>query len=618
MTVDSARTDEIEHEEVHKSGDVASCGVDGTAAPPADDEDLAASDEEDILREADSVAEADGEDMNEEALEEVEDEENAENEQDEDWEEPKLDGEDEDAEEDLEGADEDAQEEAEEELEAEGEEDAVDAEAELEEEAEEDADEEEAEEEFWDEEDEEEMGDVDAEEEELEAQKSGSAKSSPQQKPQQDPVRRVKQVQEEYPPIAKASRQWGVTKQPKETFTVGQQVHRRDKGEAWAIGFVTSADPLKVTESASDPAAKGHAWHEVRHVSSDQSGAAAASASGSQPSSPAGGAEKAGRAGAKGAAAQSGGSAGQKSYAQLAEENRQLRVELGQAKYKVQQLSKLREQATESQRREMLARQTEARASKELELAKEYVGKRDTHSRNEKAELLQKIKHLEDVVDRTSNCDKNMQAELAEATLYRQEAFQHVEEAQHATEKWRADAIEQAKKVKEMENRVTQLQDIRKQDKARMRELATLLQAQQTGKTQHTNSDAAPASDSSPEKVLQKPASGNKSSNGNRKGDDFANTHGKSLFEDPIKPVKGSSTLSSGEESQGFFASALERLRGGSREAASRGKGKKGGRVGGAVAVETAASPQEARQQLVLGALIVIIVGLAGAKLTFA
>jgi hypothetical protein len=119
----------------------------------------------------------------------------------------------------------------------------------------------------------------------------------------------------------------------------------------------------------------------------------------------------------------------QKSYQQLENENRQLRVELGQACYKINRLNKLREQASESQRKELLARQNEARALKELDLAKEHVNKRETHAFNEKAEHLKQIKFLEESLAALESRENNISDELAEATIYRQEASQHVEEA---------------------------------------------------------------------------------------------------------------------------------------------------------------------------------------------
>ena len=47
------------------------------------------------------------------------------------------------------------------------------------------------------------------------------------------------------------------------SFTVGERVLRRNRGEAWKLGYVTQVDPLKVTLSVDDPRAKGYSWDEV-------------------------------------------------------------------------------------------------------------------------------------------------------------------------------------------------------------------------------------------------------------------------------------------------------------------------------------------------------------------
>ncbi len=47
-------------------------------------------------------------------------------------------------------------------------------------------------------------------------------------------------------------------------FQVGDKVQRRDGTEAWAVGFVTQLEPLKVNMSDSDPSESGYSWSEVR------------------------------------------------------------------------------------------------------------------------------------------------------------------------------------------------------------------------------------------------------------------------------------------------------------------------------------------------------------------
>lgn len=46
-------------------------------------------------------------------------------------------------------------------------------------------------------------------------------------------------------------------------FVIGQKVQRRDEGDDWGTGYVTSVEPLMVTVS-SYPSAQGHEWQEVR------------------------------------------------------------------------------------------------------------------------------------------------------------------------------------------------------------------------------------------------------------------------------------------------------------------------------------------------------------------
>jgi len=57
----------------------------------------------------------------------------------------------------------------------------------------------------------------------------------------------------------------GVAAAEKSSFAVGQQVQRRDRGEEWGIGYVTSVDPLQVTVFG-DASARGHEWDEVRQI----------------------------------------------------------------------------------------------------------------------------------------------------------------------------------------------------------------------------------------------------------------------------------------------------------------------------------------------------------------
>ena len=46
-------------------------------------------------------------------------------------------------------------------------------------------------------------------------------------------------------------------------FGVGERVERRDRGEDWKDGFITSLDPLEVTAKL-DASGEGYSWDEVR------------------------------------------------------------------------------------------------------------------------------------------------------------------------------------------------------------------------------------------------------------------------------------------------------------------------------------------------------------------
>ena len=45
---------------------------------------------------------------------------------------------------------------------------------------------------------------------------------------------------------------------------MGDKVQRRDGTEAWAVGFVTQLEPLKVNMSDTNPSEAGYSWDEVR------------------------------------------------------------------------------------------------------------------------------------------------------------------------------------------------------------------------------------------------------------------------------------------------------------------------------------------------------------------
>lgn len=332
-----------------------------------------------------------------------------------------------------------------------------------------------------------------------------------------------------------------------------------------------------------------------------------------------------GRGGLQGRSVANAGAERRSGFAQLEGENRQLRVELGQATYKIKQLSKLREQHAESERKELIARQNEARAIKELDLAKEYVGKRDSFARSEKAELMQQVKHLEETLAQITGREDGLQAEIAEATHYRQEAAQHVQDAKKMTERWRTEAEEQSKHLKHMEQRLKQLEEKRQQDKVRLREFSELLKEQRRQDNLQDGSVARPESQIRPQSKA----------NRNGSADD-----GSFRVEEPVKPNNGRRVNASANDSAGMFAGLWRRtiqpllLRGvgsfedtGSSSGApgrgATGKGKKSGREakchasGGEAALDEAleAAAEVRRQQMILGALVVLIAALAVTKI---
>jgi hypothetical protein len=201
----------------------------------------------------------------------------------------------------------------------------------------------------------------------------------------------------------------------------------------------------------------------------------------------------------------------------------------------------------------MLARQKEARAIKELELAKEYVGKRDAFARSEKAELMQKVKQLEDTLAAITGREDGLKEELAEATTYRSEAAQLVEESQKNVEKYKNQAVEYAKNVKSLEQRLHQIEEQRQQDKTRLRELAQVVRGQQQEHPHDgENSDNGRSNDLKAPAHATGKRSGSKppERKGGKKGVD--NADGKAMIGDPIKSVDDADFLLAGDTTSCF------------------------------------------------------------------
>lgn len=182
----------------------------------------------------------------------------------------------------------------------------------------------------------------------------------------------------------------------------------------------------------------------------------------------------------------------------LEEENKLLRMEIGQEKYKVQQLSRLREQAALATRRETAARRDQAQAARELREAKEYVERRNDFARNEKAELLLRIQDLERLAKGVADREACLRSELQDALSERAAAAERIEDAKREMERWRREALEHAGKLKRADQRLQQLEQKRLDDKARIKALADQLRA--TISATSVETEAGPPQPASPRK----------------------------------------------------------------------------------------------------------------------
>jgi len=159
----------------------------------------------------------------------------------------------------------------------------------------------------------------------------------------------------------------------------------------------------------------------------------------------------------------------------LQAENHALRHELGHERFKVQQLGKLRDQASVSHKRELQARQNEAKAMRDLEEARKYVDKRNSFAQSEKAELLLKIKDLEAIVKEVQDREAGLKNELQDAIADTGRAVERAEQTDKVLEKWRTDAMDRSAKLKQAEQRLQQLEQKRSEDKAKIKALAEQL-----------------------------------------------------------------------------------------------------------------------------------------------
>jgi len=176
----------------------------------------------------------------------------------------------------------------------------------------------------------------------------------------------------------------------------------------------------------------------------------------------------------------SGGASGaldRKEIRRLEKENKALRLEIGQERFKVQQLQKMQADADRAHRSELEARKREAMATRELEEAKRYVSKRHSFALNEKAALLQQIQDLEKRLQEAADKELALRLELQEAVGMKSSSTDRQENWQKEAERWRKDSCEQAAKLKRVEAQVQQLEDRKIADKAKLKALADQLRA---------------------------------------------------------------------------------------------------------------------------------------------
>jgi len=110
-----------------------------------------------------------------------------------------------------------------------------------------------------------------------------------------------------------------------------------------------------------------------------------------------------------------------------------------------------------------------------LEEARSYVDRRNDFARNEKAELLLQIKNLERRTAEAEDREQNLRAEFREAIAESGSAGERVEEANREAQRWKKEAIEHATRLKRADSRLQQLEQKHLDDKARIKALAEQL-----------------------------------------------------------------------------------------------------------------------------------------------
>jgi len=156
----------------------------------------------------------------------------------------------------------------------------------------------------------------------------------------------------------------------------------------------------------------------------------------------------------------------------LSHENRQLRLELGHAFFKVKKLERLGAEAVAATQTAQQARASEARSKKEVEEVKSLAARSAEFAKLDKADSVQQIASLERQVRESNDRETKLQKELSDATELATSATLRVEEASRDVERWRTQSAEMASRYKQAENRVQQLEQARLEDKAKLKTLS--------------------------------------------------------------------------------------------------------------------------------------------------
>jgi len=154
---------------------------------------------------------------------------------------------------------------------------------------------------------------------------------------------------------------------------------------------------------------------------------------------------------------------------QLEQENKALRLELGQERFKIKQLGHLRDEMGACQRQEMLARKAQKQAMQDLDQSKAYVGRREEFVKCEKEELRQQILKLERAAADVADHEHILRTELEEAVYFRDNAADLVDKAKKETEQWKKEALELNAKIKTVEHKMSQLDQRHAEDKAKIK-----------------------------------------------------------------------------------------------------------------------------------------------------